>query len=101
VRADTSFETLPGSDLVRQGLLDLAEGRDSIEAMLVACAPERLREVGVSVPPITLRDPEHRLYELVERQVGSGGAHGRYNALRRRLVSFLDSARLDASAGRR
>lgn len=86
---------------MRQGLIDLADGRESIEAMLVACAPERLREVGIVVPPISVEAPERRLYELVEREVGPTGGHARYNALRRRLVSFLDSARIDAAARRR
>lgn len=100
-KADTSLEALPGGDLVRQGLLDLADGRASIEAMLVASASSRLREVGLEVPASPVAAAERRLYELVEAQVGPERAHGRYNALRRRLTSFLRSARLDAAAGRR
>lgn len=98
---DLDVSVLPGGDLVAAGLDDLAAGRVTIESMLVACAPERLRELGLRVASGPVATPERRLYELIEMQVGSEGAHARYNALRRRLVSFLDSARPDAAAGRR
>ena len=82
----------PGADLVSAGIADLAAGRETIEAMLVACASVRLRRLGYAVPDAVTGSPESRLYALVEAQVGPRRAHSRYNALRRRLVSFLDSS---------
>jgi hypothetical protein len=81
------FSELPGGDLVEAGLADLAAGKESEEALLVAAFAPRLRRLGMDVPPHDVRDPEHRLYERLAR-AGQDTAHGRYNALVRRLVSF-------------
>lgn len=85
------LERLPGGDLVARGLRDLAEGRETEEALLVSIGAHRLREAGLPVPERTLTDPERRLYELLARE-DSDSAHSRYNALLRRLVSFEDAA---------
>ena len=85
---------LPGGDLIEQGLCDLSEGRDTAEALLVAIDAPRLCRLGFDVP--TLESPEHRLYELLA-QGDPDGAHGRYNALIRRLVSFERAAECVAS----
>lgn len=79
----------PGGDLVAKGLSDLASEQESAEAFLVALGRDRLRRAGVEVPPGAddIEVPEHRLYELLESQ-NEASAHGRYNALVRRLVSF-------------
>jgi hypothetical protein len=45
-------QDLPGADLVSTGLADLSAGRESIEALLVAVASERLRELGRTVPDL-------------------------------------------------
>lgn len=78
---------LPGEDLIRKGLADLAPGEISDEALLVAVGAPRLRALGVPVPPDeTLPDePEHRLWQ----QLAARGPdfHSAFNALRRRLVS--------------
>lgn len=87
---------LPGWELVGPGITDLEEGRASIEAWLVACAVSALRDVGLRVPDPSAQDPETELYRLVEADVGDAAAHARYNALRRRLASFLRAARLSA-----
>jgi len=79
-------DALPGADLVERGLSDLAAGTESAEALLVSLASTKLRRLGLDVPP-PLADPELRLYRLLEREHGDA-AHGRYNALVRRLVSF-------------
>jgi hypothetical protein len=86
---------LPGEELIRQGLDDLAAGRESEAALLVLIGQPRLRELGIVVrdPPAVWaappRDqlPEHRLYERLAR-VDPDAAHSRYNALLRTLVSF-------------
>lgn len=78
---------LPGGDLIRAGLDDLARGIESTEALLVAIGAPRLRRMGVPVPNHSFTSPEHRLYQRLA-QVNSDAAHARYNALIRRLVSF-------------
>jgi hypothetical protein len=77
---------LPGEDLVRQGLDDLAGGRETPAALLVSIGAPRLRRVGLEVPrPVP--DADRRLYALLSSSHGDD-AHSRYNALLRRLVSF-------------
>ena len=77
---------LPGGDLVAKGLQDLADARETIEALLVSIAAPRLRTKGLTISA-PLPDPEHRLYALLARE-DADSAHGRYNALLRRLTSF-------------
>jgi hypothetical protein len=88
---------LPGSDIVIRGIDDLAAGRVSEEAMLVAAAAPRLRRLGLDVAPAHVEAPLHRLYELLTSD-DSQDAHGRYNALVGRVVSFARAAE-HAAAG--
>jgi hypothetical protein len=81
---------LPGADLVTAGLDDLRRGDATVEALLVSIGATRLRAVGLEVPE-PLPEPELSLYELLRREHGDD-AHGRYNALVRRLVSFERAA---------
>ena len=81
------YEAWPGGDLIREGLDDLAAGRKSIPALLVAVGAPRLRRSGIDVPRRRLSGAEHRLYALLARS-DPDSAHSRYNALIRRLVSF-------------
>jgi len=81
---------LPGHELVSEGLADLAAGRESESALLVAMAAPRLRMLGLEVPEGRWEHPSHRLYELLSQ--GDGGAHSRYNALVARIVSFARAA---------
>jgi hypothetical protein len=95
-------DDLPGADLVHDGLADLAEARMTIAALLVAIGAPRLRRLGLPVPADHLlpRFPERELYELLEGQ--GRGAHSRFNALVRRLVSFeraLEHAKTTAEEG--
>jgi hypothetical protein len=76
----------PGADLVERGLADLAAGVVSDEALLVSIAAPRLVALGHTVPP-TLPDPELRLYARLAERHGDA-AHGRYNALVRRVVAY-------------
>jgi len=78
--------SLPGGELVDAGLRDLAAGAVSDESLLVSIGRPRLVLLGLDVPE-ALADPEHRLYERLRARSGDA-AHGRYNALVRRLVSF-------------
>jgi hypothetical protein len=77
---------LPGADLIAAGLADLARGVESEPALLVSVGAPRLAALGVKVER-TLPDAERRLYERLQ-DAHSDGAHSRYNALIRRLVSF-------------
>jgi hypothetical protein len=87
---------LPGHELVSEGLLDLAENRESASGLLVAMAAPRLRALGFDVPEGGGERPSHRLYELLSDS--DPGAHSRYNALIARIVSFARAAE-HASSG--
>ena len=84
------MENLPGGVLIRQGLDDLAAGRETDASLLVLIGAPRLRRLGFDIP-----DPppqvEHRLYERLRATHGDA-AHSRYNALLRVLVSFERAA---------
>lgn len=82
---------LPGADLIDAGLRDLREGRETIEALLVAIGAPRLRSIGLQLPDDLPNNPEHRLYKLLA-QDDSDSAHSRYNAFVRRLVSYERAA---------
>lgn len=87
---------LPGEQLVQQGLADLGQGVESVESLLVSIGAPRLRQLGFEVPE-GQGDPEHRLYDLLAERHGDS-AHGRYNALVRRLVSFERAAGIKTGA---
>lgn len=88
---DFPFADLPGGDLIQQGFVDLEAGVASVPSLLVKIGSPKLRDLGfdVEVPQIRCEAdlPEHQLYEQLALS-GSDTAHGRYNALLRRLVSF-------------
>ena len=91
------ISALPGHELVEEGVRDLRAGRRSPAALLVAIGAPRLRQSGFDVPRAAdeIEDPEHALYLMLAAE-DEDGAHSRYNALLRRLVSFeraLDCAR--------
>lgn len=78
--------SIPGSELVAAGIDDLRRGAETVEALLVSMAATRLGQLGFDVPD-PLPDPEHRLWGVLAAE-DPDSAHGRYNALVRRLVSF-------------
>ena len=96
----SALENLPGGDLIRAGLRDAAVGIESVESLLVEIAASRLRESGLQVPAMrpAVLDAEIRLHRLLAKTHGDD-AHGRYNALLRRIVSFTRA--LDATAATR
>jgi hypothetical protein len=85
-----AFDGLPGAELVEEGLRDLVDGVESVPALLVSIGAPRLRQLHIEVTA-PLPSPEHRLY-LRLRESDPDGAHSRYNALLRRLVSFERAA---------
>lgn len=80
------WDALPAAELIRQGLLDADAGRETIPALLVSIGASRLERSGIVVAH-PFPKPEPRLYELLEEEHGDG-AHSKYNALLRRLMSF-------------
>jgi len=81
---------MPGRELIVAGLDDLHAGRETVEAMLVATGAPRLRACGISVPGDDRPDSGLRMYRLLGER-DAAGAYSTYNALRRRLSSFLVS----------
>ena len=90
---------LPGAERLERGVRDLRLGRRSPEALLVASAVTRLRELGVDIPAsVTLPGaPELALYAALGEECDD--PYFRYNALRRELDSFV--AALEARRSRR
>ncbi len=68
---DVLMAGLPGEDLIREGVVDLAPGRVSVPAFLAAMALPRLQRVGLlrEVPAAFSVDVELQLYRLLR---GSG-----------------------------
>lgn len=81
---------LPGADLIDTGIADLARGAITVEALLVSIGAPRLRALNWTLPA-TLPHAEEQLYALLSAAHGDG-AHSRYNALVRQLVSFQRAA---------
>jgi hypothetical protein len=84
---------LPGEELIREGLMDFADGRHTIPACLVAISQPRLRRAGLLPPTSVIRlppsDSELQLYRLLRES--DPDAYSSYNALVRQLVSFEQS----------
>lgn len=95
---EEQFANLPGVEFVAPGLADLAAGRKTKEAMLVAAGSSRLRELGVEVEGVIPEMPEHELYLLLAEEFGDA-AHAKYNAMTGRLVSFHRALRLQNQQG--
>jgi hypothetical protein len=85
----------PGGELVEAGLADIAAGRTSAAALLVAAAGPRLERAGIRVPEHALDTSGRELYALLEAELGRR-AHSRYNALQRRIVAYCAARAQDA-----
>lgn len=86
---DRLFDGLPGADMIREGLADVVNQRESVAALLVMIGSPRLTRSNIQVP-VTDEDAlnaDRRLYQLLSASHGNG-AHSQYNALIRQLVSF-------------
>ncbi|MGH7651000.1 MAG: hypothetical protein ACREMS_04070 [Gemmatimonadaceae bacterium] len=86
--SDETLAGLPGAGRVREGLADLAAGRQTVPALLIEVARTRLTRAGLLRPSeqASRVDAELVLYRLLRTQ--KGDAYTRYNALLRELVSF-------------
>ena len=76
--------------MIRKGLSDLADGIESIDALVVSIGAPRLARLRLPVRE-PLPDAEHRLYERLAAD-DPDAAHSRYNALIRLLVSYERAA---------
>ncbi len=80
--------SLPGAELVKQGLDDFAQDRETDCSLLLLIAAPRLRALGVAIPERTASRPfEHQLYDRLAARLGND-AHSHYNSLIRRIVSY-------------
>lgn len=86
-----SFVDLPGGELLRDGLRDLAAGRATVPALLLQIAEPRLREHGLALPAAAdAPAAELRLYARLEQEHGAGG-YARYRALLDELNSLVNA----------
>ena len=93
--------SLPGQDLVEQGLADLARNRITDFSLLILIAAPRLRRLGLDIPE-RASSPcfEHQLYARLEERLGTA-AHSHYNSLIRRIVSFARALEREQGAAQR
>lgn len=81
------FNGLPGEALIRQGLQDLAAGKQSNESLLVLIGGPRLRLLNIPVPKSENGNADRLLYNSLSLRHGNE-AHSQYNSLIRQLSSF-------------
>jgi hypothetical protein len=83
------MSSLPGEDLIRRGLEDLAQGKETLESLLVSIGASRIRQGGIDVPE-EWPEANDRLYLLLSELHGND-AHSEYNSLLRRLNAFASA----------
>lgn len=90
---DRTLAHLPGAEIVLPGIADLKRNQPSVNALAVQAAAPRLRHLGLEAPSAAADDvpAAHRLYQELQQELGDG-AHSRYNAILRRVVSFARAA---------
>lgn len=84
------WASYPGAELVFPGIEDLSRGEQTVASLLVSIGAPRLNRLGLRILK-PFASPEHRLYHILSLE-SPEGAHARYNALIRRLVSFERAA---------
>ncbi len=98
VKPENDLTGLPGAAEVERGVRDLNAGHATPQALLVASAVTRLRELGLPIADIVLpATPELRLYALLGEE--HDDPYTRYNALRRQLDSFITALEARRSRG--
>lgn len=86
---DDTMMDLPGAELIRSGMRNIVENRETIASELVKIGSPRLRECGLTIN-VSKEDAlvaDRRLYSLLGDLHGLD-AHARFNSLIRELVSF-------------
>ena len=93
------LKDLPGEELIRPGIADLAAGKLTVNACLAAIGGDLLHQAGFLPEPAPRSgifpeglDIEIVLYRLLRQE--EGDAYSRYNSLMRRLVSLERALRL-------
>ena len=86
-RQTNDFEGLPGAEIIREGLADLAASRESVASLLIQIGAPRLTSLGIHLPTKPELDADRRLYRLLAAQHGLA-AHSQLNSWIRQLVSF-------------
>jgi len=87
----------PGEEIIKQGLADLEQGLETIPSLLVSIGSPRLRRAGVLITSPTFKDPENRLYALLQIE-HDDNAHSQYNPWLRKLVSYERALESEKSA---
>ena len=84
------LDDLPGADLVAAGMADIGASRVSENACLVAMVSPHLQRAGIRVGQCAelIPEPERTLYRLLGNDGTGRDPYSRYNALKRRIVSF-------------
>lgn len=82
---------LPGAEIVLPGIEDLKAGRDTVNALAVSLAAQKLGVGDLVGAPVIGNPAAHRLYSRLNRELGDG-AHSRYNAILARVASFARAA---------
>jgi hypothetical protein len=91
--------SLPGEELVQQGLTDLAQNRMTDCSLLVLIAAPRLKRLGIQVAERPFPKPyEHQLYARLAERLGAA-AHSHYNGLIRRIVSYAHGLERERGKG--
>ena len=87
----TDLDGLPGAERIARGLREAAEGRTTVDALLVSIASRRLADLGLQAPPAREggRAAELELYELLGSL--SSDPYYAYRAALAELDSFLSS----------
>ncbi len=89
--------SLPGEELVAQGIADLSQDRQTDFSLLVLIAAPRLKRLGIDIPDRPFPRPyEHQLYARLDRRLGAA-AHSHYNSLIRRIVSYAHALEREQS----
>ena len=81
---------LPGLNLILKGYQDLAKASVTDEALLITIYAPELTRLGLTLPnsETSPDSPAYLLYRSIE-QKDPANAHSTYNALNRRVTSFI------------
>lgn len=85
---------LPGYELIQQGLEDLRLNKESYHYALLYSAETRLSKLGIELKGNRPTNPSMLMFSLLKTEFGDG-AHSKYNALNRRLLSFCKARELE------
>jgi hypothetical protein len=97
MNGESPESSLPGEELIQQGIADLLENRLTDFSLLVLITAPRLRRLGIFVPNSTFPRPyEHCLYSRLEQRLAAG-AYSYYNSLIRRIVSYAHALEREQS----